>query len=260
MKTFAQFILLENDKYQRPEFISYRDAVEKSLDNLYESRFDYRSGDKHVRFIYALGYEKQRLPEKKFSVLNKVNTNEAVKRYLLSEFRGIDGQDFWYWIWDNRFAFFVHSLKRSVNKFEKIFDIIRKTEASGEQREEYVCQVLPDLMRKHKMGESTCHREVTNSINDMIFGIDAYLEFAGDKKYTIQIKPLREVTPGDYNYVIKTSGKFYNYKTSLICFADTNRHIFLVDNKASFRVERVGGDVYVYIPKKYIILDESTSG
>jgi hypothetical protein len=74
--------------------------------------------------IYALEYEVSRVSDRVFSVLNKVNTNRALRNELSNLCKFTSNKELNKWIYDNKIDLFTNTGKY----FPLVFNTIRATE------------------------------------------------------------------------------------------------------------------------------------
>ncbi len=206
------------------QFYNYKSFIDSILNLLYDPSKRENIPDLGL-FIKALPSEKS--DGREFSILNKINTNLAVLRFLVKELDPIDYDNLKYIINDLKNDIFFEDGKY----FQEIRRIIKGTESVGERNEILVMEYIKNIVKVKFNQDVEMRRSPTSSYKDLILGVDVEFNLNG-KEYTCQVKPLvSKQIIGEF-FQIESSGNIKKYKTNYIAFSNfRTSEVLLFQNK-----------------------------
>jgi len=188
------------------------------------------------------------------SILNKINTNYTIfctlvgdinlylryKKISQINFANKSNRDQIKEL--NKFLHYLDLLKyrifnTSSETFKNIYELIKKLDKNGDQREEKSVKELKKFFNTDKVTKvgGLGNRE------DMIGGIDAKVEVNGKTK-TIQIKPFKSFEVENDKVKVIGTGNVKNYKVDYLVFHNDSKGIKVFDNSNT----KIVDGVYVF--------------
>lgn len=201
------------------EFNDYKKYLNKILLDLYSEHVEI-SGS---YFVKAQDWEdKNRFK----SILNYTNTNIMLNSWIVRSF-GIEGF--------SELIEFIHFNKNNLfleggEYFDKVIEILKKTEEIGIRNEIAACNVLENIIYQKLGVKVSVKRTETDSKDDIFYGIDIYFILNG-KKWTCQVKPLKDINIIGDKVKVKSSGRIKKYSTHYWMFINEQNRFALFQNK-----------------------------
>lgn len=201
------------------EFNDYKRYLNKRLLDLYPDHVDI-SGSK---FVKAQSWEDK---DRFKSILNYVNTNIMLNSWIVRTF-GIE-----------RFSGLIQFVHLNTNElflqdgkyFDQVIKILKRTEEIGMRNEINACKILQSVIFE-KLGKNVqVIRTETDSSDDIFHGIDIYF-ILNSKKWTCQVKPLKEINIIGDKVRVKSSGRIKKYSTHYWMFINDQNRFALFQNK-----------------------------
>jgi hypothetical protein len=193
---------------------AYKRKIEEILKSLYNqiSITDLDGGV--LTFAERQNWEN---PNRVKSILNYANTNHLLLYYLVDSNLSItDFNSLIDFLENNKSELFVKGGKY----FDVVISKLSKSEEAGIKNEEYACRYLKSYI--DSIGKScSIERTDTDCNADLILGIDIYFSIESDKKWTVQVKPLKGFVIKDDKYEILSSGMIKKYKINYYIFTNT---------------------------------------
>ena len=221
------------------EFKTYMREVDSIKNSMYPGEIEEVEG---LKLLRALPFEKRH--GRDFSVLNKVNTNRLLMSRFIQNYNIGSFNDLINFIKTNKDNIF----KQDGSMFQLVWETIRQTEKASEENEEMVANYIKVLAKSVYNEDIEVKREVTSSYNDLILGIDITFTLKG-KKYTCQVKPLKNMTHRGNEIIITSSGRIKKYDTNYIAFSNAKSNEVILFRGKNVRVS---GDTFIF-PKMDLV-------
>lgn len=220
----------------------YSDDIDRLLHVMYDGVL---IKENNLTMIPALGYEKEKQPDRVFSILNKVNTNHILKKRLM-ELSGTKEDELIEHLREHSEDYFTENGRH----FKEIHRVIRTVESKGERLEHQAAEHIKNLFGR-KFGHTPHIRhETTGSYRDMLLGIDLSMDFR-DKEVTFQVKPLLSVIYGTGTDTLTTKGQVKSYRTHYMVFtSEKDGNVRMYRNKPD-KIDRTS-KTYVFKKQHYI--------
>jgi hypothetical protein len=193
----------------------YKRKIEEILKSFYNqiSITDLDGGV--LNFVERQNWEN---PNRVKSIINYANTNHLLLYYLVdSNSSIIDFNSLINFLENNKTDLFVKGGKY----FDTVISKLSESEETGIRNEEYACRYLKSYI--DSIGKSCNIERTDNDCNaDLILGIDIYFTIeSSDRKWTVQVKPLKGFVIKDNKYEIISSGMIKKYKINYYIFTNT---------------------------------------
>jgi hypothetical protein len=201
------------------EFNDYKRYLNKRLLDLYPDHVDI-SGSK---FVKAQRWE---TPNRFKSILNYVNTNIMLNSWIVRTFKIESFSGLIQFVHLNTNELFL----QDGEYFDQVIKILKTTEEIGMRNEINACKILKNVIFE-KLGKNVeVIRTETDSSDDIFDGIDIYF-ILDDKKWTCQVKPLKDISFIGDKVKVKSSGRIKKYSTHYWMFIDSQNKFALFKNK-----------------------------
>jgi hypothetical protein len=200
------------------EFNDYKRYLNNRILNLYPDHVDI-SGSK---FVKAQKFED---PSRFKSIRNYVNTNIMLNSWIVRTFKIESLPDLIEFVHLNTKDLFVEG----GEYFLEVIRILKTTEDIGIRNEINACKILQNVIFEKLGANVEVNRTGTDSSDDIFLGIDIYFILDG-KKWTCQVKPLKEISFIGDKVKIKSSGRIKKYSTHYWVFIDSQNKFAILRN------------------------------
>jgi len=253
MKSFSKLneevINLERFELTETQFREYQDLIYEVLQKgLYVHKVEAIVG--LGLFIKALSDDEKE--GRDFSILNKVNTNITLLRWLVTKLFKVNAfYELKAKIRENKFALFTPDGRF----YSQVRNILVNTERQGILNEEFAARRLKFAIKKILNVDVDPKVTTPMSREDMINGVDITFTL-NDKQYTCQVKPLiKSILKNDGQITsITSSGRIKPYNTNYLIFVDMaeQESIIVRNDEKNKKLMSINGTV-VDVPTSSIV-------
>jgi len=197
---------------ENEEFTKYRKVVTETLLRLYR---DYTKIG-NANFVARQSFDS---PKRIKSIINYSNTNIMLAKWIVRNFKITSFDELLDFVITKASDLFLPE----GSYFEEVIKILKITEEIGIKNELAACGVMSDVISEKLGRKIDVLRTETDSAEDIFYGIDIFFDLDG-KRYTCQVKPLKNIYLKDSEFVIQSSGSIKEYKTHYWLFIDVNNY------------------------------------
>jgi hypothetical protein len=204
MKKISQ--LLESVKFGRldltnDQFVTYKKVVTETLLRLYSNHIN-------IGGVYFVARQSFENPDRIKSILNYSNTNIMLAKWIVQNFKITTFEDLIDFVITKAADLFLSQ----GEYFTEVVKILKKTEEIGIKNELESCKIMSDVIFE-KLGKRVdVMRTETDSPDDIFYGVDIFFNL-GEKEFTCQVKPLKDIYQKDLDIVVVSSGRIKKYDT-----------------------------------------------